>query len=55
MAKAYDPKISSVTVQYITPTAESRAFITAYDEDQQSWSSLSPNGETVQPGGEPWV
>jgi hypothetical protein len=56
MAKAnpFDPKLSSVTVQYVTPTAGSRAFISAYGEAAQTLTELSPKGVKVQAGGAAW-
>ena len=56
MAKAnpFDPKNSSVTVQYVTPTANSRAFISAYGEANQTLTELSPKGVKVQAGGAAW-
>jgi hypothetical protein len=56
MAKAnpFDPKNSSVTVQYVTPTADSRAFISAYGEANQTLTELSPKGTKVQAGGTAW-
>ena len=56
MAKAnpFDPKVSSVTVHYVTPTADSRAFISAYGETAQTLTELSPKGTKVQAGGAAW-
>jgi hypothetical protein len=56
MAKAnpFDPKVSSVTVQYVTPTANSQAFISAYGETAQTLTELSPKGTKVQAGGAAW-
>lgn len=56
MAKAnpYDPKVSSVTVQYVTPTANSQAFQSAYGEAAQTLTELSPKGVKVQAGGTAW-
>jgi len=52
MAKAnpFDPKVSSVTVQYVTPTAGSAAFATAYGEANQTLVEMSPKGVKVQAG-----
>ena len=52
MAKAnpFDPKLSSVTVQYVTPTAGSAAFATAYGEANQTLVEMSPKGVKVQAG-----
>jgi hypothetical protein len=50
--KAYDPKISSVTVKYVTPTSTAPAFLTAYD---QTVTKLSPVGSKVQAGGAAWT
>ena len=55
MAKAFDPKTSSVTVQYVTPTANSQAFISAYGEANQTLTELSPKGVKVQAGGAAWT
>ncbi len=57
MAKAnpFDPKVSSVTVQYVTPTANSQAFISAYGETAQTLTELSPKGVKVQAGGAAWT
>lgn len=56
MAKAnpFDPKVSSVTVQYVTPTANSPAFQSAYGEAAQTLTELSPKGIKVQAGGTAW-
>jgi hypothetical protein len=55
MAKAFDPKISSVaSVQYVTSTANSAAFITAYGQANQTLTELSPKGVKVQAGGTAW-
>jgi hypothetical protein len=56
MAKAnpFDPKVSSVTVQYVTPTANSQAFHSAYGEANQTLTELSPKGVKVQAGGTAW-
>ncbi len=56
MAKAnpFDPKVSSVTVQYVTPTANSQAFQSAYGEANQTLTELSPKGVKVQAGGTAW-
>ena len=52
MAKAnYDPKVSTVTVKYVTAAANAVAFPTAYN---QAVSTLSPFGSKVQPGGAVW-
>lgn len=49
MAKAYDPKISSVAkIQYCAPTSTSRAFI--YPYDGTTLTELSPKGATCEPG-----
>jgi len=52
MARAtpFDPKLSSVTVQYVTPTAGSAAFATAYGEANQTLVEMSPKGVKVQAG-----
>ena len=57
MAKAtpFDPKNSSVTVQYVTPTANSQAFISAYGDTAQTLTELSPKGVKVQAGGAAWA
>ena len=57
MAKAtpYDPKVSSVTVQYVTPTANSEAFRSAYGQASQTLTELSPKGVKVQAGGAVWA
>ena len=48
MAKAYDPKVSSVAkVQYCAPTSTSRAFI--YPYDGTTLVELSPKGSTCEP------
>lgn len=56
MAKAtpFDPKVSSVTVQYVTPTSTAPAFISAYGETAQTLTELSPKGVKVQAGGAAW-
>lgn len=55
MPKAYDPKVSSVSaVQYVTPTAGSAAFRSAYGEANQTLTELSPKGVKVQAGGTAW-
>lgn len=57
MAKAnpFDPKVSSVSaVQYVTPTANSQAFQSAYGEAAQTLTELSPKGVKVQAGGTAW-
>ena len=57
MAKAnpFDPKVSSVSaVQYVTPTANAEAFITAYGQANQTLVELSPKGVKVQAGGTTW-
>ena len=57
MAKAnpFDPKVSSVSaVQYVTPTANAEAFITAYGQANQTLTELSPKGVKVQAGGTAW-
>jgi hypothetical protein len=53
-ANPYDPKVSSVTVQYVTNTANSPAFRTAYGEANQTLTELSPKGVKVQAGGTAW-
>jgi len=54
-ANPYDPKVSSVAaVQYVTPTANSEAFRTAYGEANQTLTELSPKGVKVQAGGTAW-
>lgn len=51
MAKAYDPKISSVAaVQYVTDQKTSPAFATAYGEANQTLTEMSPKGTKVQAG-----
>ena len=57
MAKAtpFDPKVSSVTVQYVTPTSTAPAFISAYGETAQTLTELSPKGVKVQAGGAAWT
>jgi hypothetical protein len=56
MAKAtpFDPKVSSVTVQYVTATSTSPAFLNAYGETAQTLTELSPKGVKVQAGGTAW-
>lgn len=55
-ATGFDPKVSSVNaVQYVTPTANSRAFISAYGEANQTLTELSPKGVKVQAGGAAWT
>jgi hypothetical protein len=56
MAKAtpYDPKVSSVTVQYVTTAAGAEAFRSAYGEANQTLTELSPKGVKVQAGGAAW-
>jgi hypothetical protein len=49
-ANPFDPKLSSVTVQYVTPTAGSAAFATAYGEANQTLVEMSPKGVKVQAG-----
>jgi len=49
-ANPFDPKLSSVTVQYVTPTAGSAAFATAYGEANQTLTEMSPKGTKVQAG-----
>ena len=49
-ANPFDPKVSSVTVQYVTPTAGSAAFATAYGEANQTLVEMSPKGVKVQAG-----
>lgn len=49
-ANPFDPKLSSVTVQYVTPTAGSAAFATAYGEANQTLIEMSPKGVKVQAG-----
>ena len=53
-ANPYDPKVSSVTVQYVTTTSNSAAFQTAYGEANQTLTELSPKGVKVQAGGAAW-
>ena len=53
-ANPYDPKVSSVTVQYVTTTSSSSAFQTAYGEANQTLTELSPKGVKVQAGGTAW-
>jgi hypothetical protein len=49
MAKAYDPKVSSVAaVQYVTDLKTSPAFATAYGEANQTLTEMSPKGTKVQ-------
>jgi hypothetical protein len=49
-ATPFDPKVSSVSsVQYVTPTAGDRAFITAYGEANQTLTEMSPKGVKAQP------
>ncbi len=57
MAKAtpFDPKVSSVTVQYVTTASNARAFISAYGEANQTLTELSPKGVKVQAGGAAWT
>jgi hypothetical protein len=58
MAKAnpFDPKNSSVSaVQYVTPTANSEGFRTAYGASAQTLTELSPKGVKVQAGGAAWT
>ncbi len=57
MAKAspFDPKVSSVTVQYVTATSTSPAFLNAYGETAQTLTELSPKGVKVQAGGAAWA
>ena len=57
MAKAhYDPKTLTISsVQYVTPTANSEAFRTAYGEANQTLTELSPKGVKVQAGGTAWA
>jgi hypothetical protein len=52
MAKAapFDPKVSSVTVQYVTNLKASPAFASAYGEANQTLTELSPKGVKVQAG-----
>ena len=47
-ATPFDPKVSSVDVKYVTPTANSPAFLTAYGEANQTLTELSPKGAKVQ-------
>ena len=49
-ANPFDPKLSSVTVQYVTTTAGSPAFATAYGEANQTLVEMSPKGVKVQAG-----
>ena len=53
-ANPFDPKVSSVDVKYVTPTAGSEAFRTAYGEANQTLTELSPKGAKVQAGGTSW-
>ena len=54
-ANPYDPKVSSVTVQYVTATSTSPAFLNAYGEAAQTLTELSPKGVKVQAGGAAWT
>lgn len=55
-ANPFDPKVSSVSsVQYVTPTANSEAFATAYGQANQTLTELSPKGVKVQAGGAAWI
>ena len=49
-ANAYDPSdlLSGLVSQYVTPTADAPAFITAYGETEQTLTELSPAGVKVQ-------
>jgi hypothetical protein len=50
-ATPFDPKNSSVSaVQYVTATAGSPAFATAYGEANQTLTEMSPKGTKVQAG-----
>ncbi len=50
-ATPFDPKNSSVSaVQYVTATANSPAFATAYGEANQTLTEMSPKGTKVQAG-----
>ena len=50
-ATPFDPKNSSVSaVQYVTATAGSPAFATAYGEANQTLAEMSPKGTKVQAG-----
>ncbi len=50
-ATGFDPKVCSVAaVQYVTPTAGSAAFATAYGEANQTLIEMSPKGVKVQAG-----
>ena len=50
-ATGFDPKVSSVaSVQYVTPTAGSAAFATAYGEANQTLTEMNPKGVKVQAG-----
>jgi hypothetical protein len=50
-ANPFDPKNSSVSaVQYVTATALSPAFATAYGEANQTLVEMSPKGVKVQAG-----
>ena len=50
-ATGFDPKVSSVSaVQYVTTTAGSAAFATAYGEANQTLTEISPKGTKVQAG-----
>jgi hypothetical protein len=49
-ANAYDPSdlLAGLVSQYVTPTADAPAFITAYGEIEQTLTELSPAGVKVQ-------
>lgn len=48
MGKAYDPKISSVTIQYVTKTNTDQAFF--YPYPGTTLTELSPKGIVAKPG-----
>jgi len=49
-ANAYDPSdlFTDLVSQYVTPTADAPAFITAYGEAEQTLAEMSPAGVKVQ-------
>lgn len=48
-ANPFDPKVSSVSsVQYVTFTKTSPAFLTAYGETEQTLTEMSPKGVKAQ-------
>ena len=56
MPKGYDPKNSAFSsVQYVTDTANSEAFRTAYGITAQPVTKLNPKGVRVQAGGAAWA